>query len=424
MHLAHCPAPTRRKMSELASLKDAEWLRDEALGAVLRAMRAGGGTARIAGGAVRNGLLAQPVNDIDIATDQTPENIIKHAKSAGLSVHPTGLDHGTLTVVAGGQDGRKSFEVTTLRVDVETDGRRAKVEFTDDWAADAHRRDFTINALYCDEQGEILDFVGGLKDLRRREVRFVGSPSERIAEDHLRILRFFRFHAWYGAAEPNAQALAACVKARKSLSKLSRERIRQEFFKLAVAPGAVSTLEVMLAKSVLAPVLPGRVDLHRFARLCSVEAAQSFEPDPLRRLRALSQGQNADQLRQAFVLSNEETKRLEALGPLPPLSPVFRDAERQTLLYWHGSQTVIDKLLLDWSATTVPADDASYAAFVAEAKAWERPRLPIGGKDLQAAGIAEGKELGRLLQALEDWWVAGGFKAGKAELMARLAALR
>ncbi len=411
-------------MSDLMSLKDAEWLRDPALKAVLTAMRADGGEARIAGGAVRNALLGQPINDIDIATDQTPEDIIRLAKSAGLSVHPTGLEHGTVTVVAGPKDARQGFEVTTLRVDVETDGRRAKVAFTDDWSADAHRRDFTFNALFCDEHGEIFDLVDGLEDLRCGRVRFVGSPAERIEEDHLRILRFFRFYAWYGEGAPDREALAACVKARGALAKLSRERIRQEMLKLLTGPGAAPTLSIMHKHGVLTPLLAGRIDLTRFERLSDVEAAQALAADPVRRLRALSADQTAQDLRKALVLSNEETKRLAALETLPPLSPAFRHAERQTLLYWHGSQAVIDKLLLDWSASEQPANDADYAALLGEAQAWQRPELPIGGKDLQAAGVAEGKELGRLLQALEDWWVAGGFAANKAELMARLAAIR
>ncbi|MEM1198826.1 MAG: CCA tRNA nucleotidyltransferase, partial [Pseudomonadota bacterium] len=366
----------------------------------------------------------QPINDIDIATDQTPGDIIRLAKSAGLSVHPTGLEHGTVTMVAGPKNARHSFEVTTLRVDVETDGRRAKVAFTDDWSADAHRRDFTFNALYCDEHGEIYDLVDGLEDLRCGRVRFVGSPGERIEEDHLRILRFFRFYAWYGEGAPDADALAACVTARGALAKLSRERIRQEVLKLLTAPKAGSTLSLMHKHKVLAAILAGRIDLARFESVSAIEAAQSLAADPVRRLRALSADQTAQDLRAAFVLSNEETKRLAALETLPRLSPAFRHAERQTLLYWHGSQAVIDRLLLDWSTSEQPANDADYAALLDEAQVWQRPELPIGGKDLQAAGIVEGKELGRLLQAPEDWWVAGGFAANKAELMARLAAIR
>ena len=411
-------------MTERLSLKEAEWLGDPALRAVLDALRQDGGEARIAGGAVRNALLGQPVNDIDIATDQTPQDIIKLAKSAGLAVHPTGLDHGTVTVVAGPKGARASFEVTTLRVDVETDGRRARVEFTDDWSADAHRRDFTFNALYCDEHGEIFDLVDGLEDLRCGRVRFVGSPAARIAEDHLRILRFFRFYAWYGQGAPDPASLAACVKARATLAKLSRERIRQEVLKLMIAPKAAQTLSLMQEHKVLASILPGRIDLPRFEQLSAIEPAQQLMPDPVRRLRALSADRTAHDLRAAFVLSNDETKRLEALDQLPPLSPAFRHAERQTLLYWHGSQAVIDRLLLDWSASALPANDADHGALLAEAQAWQKPELPIGGKDLQAVGIAEGKELGRLLQALEDWWVAGGFTASKADLLARLAAIR
>ncbi len=424
MRPVRCPVAMRSGMSKPASLKDAEWLRDPALCAVFAALRADGGEARVAGGAVRNALLGQPINDIDMATDLAPQEIIRLTESAGLSVHPTGLEHGTVTVVAGPKDARKTFEVTTLRMDVETDGRRAKVAFTDDWSVDAHRRDFTINALYCDQDGEIFDFVDGLKDLQHGQVRFVGSPAERIEEDHLRILRFFRFFAWYGEGSPDTGSLRACVSARATLAKLSRERIRQEMLKLVAAPKAASTLLLMHERKVLNAILAGRFDLARFEALAAIEGAQGLVPDPIRRLRALSGDQTAEDMRNAFVLSNDETKRLEALEHLPPLSPAFRHAERQTLLYWHGSQAVIDRTLLDWSASGLPAHDAGYAALLDDAQAWQRPKLPVGGKDLQAAGIAEGKELGRLLLALEDWWVAGGFTANKADLMARLTAIR
>ncbi|MEM8689629.1 MAG: hypothetical protein AAGF81_20055 [Pseudomonadota bacterium] len=230
--------------------------------------------------------------------------------------------------------------------------------------------------------------------------------------------------AWYGEGAPDKGSLDACVTARTTLSKLSRERVRQEMLKLVVAPKAVPTLSLMQECKVLAVILAGRIDIGRLEALSATEAAQELVPDPVRRLRALSADQTAQDLRRAFVLSNEETKRLEALAQLPPVSPAFRHAERQTLLYWHGRQAVIDRLLLDWSAGEHPSDDADYAALLGEAQVWQKPKLPIGGKDLQAAGIAEGKELGHLLQALEDWWVAGGFTANKAELMARLAAIR
>ncbi len=424
MRRAHSQAERRGEMTKSPTLKAAAWLKDPALRTVLDALRAKGGEARIAGGAVRDGLMGRPVNDIDIATDQAPETVVELAKSAGLAVHPTGLKHGTVTVVAGGDAERQSFEVTTLRLDLETDGRRAKVEFTDDWSADAHRRDFTINALYCDEQGKIFDLVGGLDDIAARKIRFVGAPAERIREDHLRILRFFRFFALLGTGEPDRDALAACVEAKSSLEKLSRERIRQELLKLLTAPRATSTLELMIATGVLASILAGSYNVEAFAKLGAIEQGQKLSPDPVRRLRALSQDQSPRQLQEAFVLSNAETSRLQALEQLPPLSPVFRHAERQTLLYWHGQQAVIDKILLSWSESAVEADDADYVALLQDAQNWQRPKLPVGGRDLQAAGIAEGEELGRLLLALEDWWVAGGFTAEKADLMARLAAIK
>lgn len=411
-------------MAAPPSLRDAPWLADPALKAVLEALRAEGGEARIAGGAVRDGLLGRPVNDIDIATDQSPDAVMALGKKAGLGVHPTGLKHGTVTLAAGRGKARRSYEVTSLRVDLETDGRRATVAFTDDWAEDAHRRDFTINALYCDEQGQVFDLVDGLKDIARRRVRFVGTAAERIGEDYLRILRFFRFYATLETGPPDPDALKACVEAKAHLASLSRERIRQEFFKLITARGACSTLALMSKTGILSQILAAKLNLKRFQKLCAIEESQNLAPDPVRRLGALSLTLDVGSLQKSFVLSNAESNRLQALAALPSLSPVFRHAERQTLLYWHGKQAVIDRTLLDWSISAAQADDADYAALLQDAIAWEKPTLPIGGRDLQAAGIAEGKELGRLLQALEDWWVAGGFKAEKAELMSRLAAIR
>jgi poly(A) polymerase len=223
-------------------LTDAPWLHMPALQQVLKVLEAGGGEARVAGGAVRNGLLREPVDDIDIATTLTPDRVTALCSAAGLVVHPTGLDHGTVTVVAGEGEGRHAFEVTTLRIDTETYGRHAKVAFTEDWTADAGRRDFTINAIYCDRHGVILDPLGGLRDLKRRRVRFVGEARQRITEDYLRILRFFRFHARYGHGRPDPEGLAACVALRAGLKRLSAERIRVELLKLFVTHRAAATV--------------------------------------------------------------------------------------------------------------------------------------------------------------------------------------
>jgi hypothetical protein len=268
------------------SLAGADWLSDARLQRVLAALSADGGEARIAGGTVRNALLDEPVSDMDVATTEVPTRVVELARRAGLEVHPTGLDHGTVTVVAKDGDGPKPFEVTTLRIDVETYGRHAQVAFTDDWTADARRRDFTMNALYCDGAGTVFDPVGGFPDILERRVRFVGEPQERIREDFLRILRFFRFQARYGQGDPDADGLAACVALQEGLETLSAERVRQEMLKLLVAPGAVPVLRVMVETGIAARILPTGHDLARVARMAGIDAEQGLEPDPVLRLAA------------------------------------------------------------------------------------------------------------------------------------------
>src|SRR5690348_14270305 len=250
-------------MKTLPSLAHEVWLTDAALRRVFAALAAAGGEARVAGGAVRNTLLGEPVSDVDIATTLTPDRIMAAGKKAGLGVHPTGIDHGTITLVAGG----KPFEVTTLRVDVETFGRKARVAFTDDWEADARRRDFTMNALYCSADGEIYDPTKGYPDILRKKVRFVGEPAARIKEDYLRILRFFRFHARYGHGAPDAKGLAACIRFKGKLKELSSERIRQELFKLLEAKRASETIKLMAARNVLKVLFAPVTDLGGLTRM-------------------------------------------------------------------------------------------------------------------------------------------------------------
>ena len=407
-------------MAEPVSLKDAAWLKTTDLQTVFDALMADGGEARIAGGAVRDGLLGLPVNDIDIAATEPPDRVIALAQAAGLKVHPTGMAHGTVTVVSG----TSAFEVTTLRVDVETFGRHAAVAYTTDWEADAQRRDFTLNALFCDRSGNIWDFAGGLEDLADRRVRFVGNPAERIEEDHLRILRFFRFFARYGGGPPDPEALSACAAEKSKLAALSRERVRQEFFKLILAPRAVEVLGIMKDSGLLELIFPGEPDLEVFGRCVNTSRINALSPDAVLRLALLYLDAAPDDLRRALVLSNQETGRLQNLAAMPQITPAFRDAERQTLLYWHGPQAVIDALMRSWCGNGSGPDDADWRNFLKMAQAWEKPHFPVSGQDLLAAGIEQGVELGRCLQALEDWWVAGGFIANRDALMARLGAIQ
>ena len=329
-----------RSIPQPPSLAGADWLSDPRLQRVLAALSADGGEARIAGGTVRNALLDEPVSDMDVATTEVPTRVVELARRAGLDVHPTGLDHGTVTVVAKDGDGPKTFEVTTLRIDVETYGRHAQVAFTDDWAADAQRRDFTMNALYCDSAGTVFDPVGGFPDVLAHRVRFVGEPAERIREDFLRILRFFRFHARYGQGDPDADGLAACVALQEGLETLSAERIRQEMLKLLVAAGAVPVLRVMVESGIAARILPTGHDLARVARMAGIDAEQGLVPDPVLRLAAIALAgpDDAATLRRSLRLSNAEYGRLQHLAQSVPPTPSLRDNERRIVLYQMGSQ--------------------------------------------------------------------------------------
>ena len=406
-------------------LKHAPWLHAPALQQVLAVLDADGGEARVAGGAVRNGLLGEPVTDIDIATTHTPDRATALCQAAGLAVHPTGLDHGTVTVVAGEGEARHPFEVTTLRVDTETYGRRAKVAFTDDWAADAGRRDFTINAIYCDRHGVIFDPLDGLKDLKRRRVRFVGDARQRIAEDFLRILRFFRFHACYGHGRPDAESLSACVALKGGLKQLSPERVRAELLKLLVTDGAVETVRIMQAAGLMAVLWPQPGDLARLARMARLDGRFGLHRDPLLRLAALWLARPGDAARlfDRFRLSLDDRRRLMAMTSPSPVSPALRERERRVLVYQTGAAAFRDAVRLCWAGGRGRHRDGDWHDLLRFADGWEVPRLPVRGEDLVGRGIKPGPEVGRLLTALEDWWVANDFSPGREALLTRLDAL-
>ena len=355
------------------------------------------------GGAVRDALLGAVPADIDLATVHAPAETVRRIEAAGLRAVPTGIAHGTVTALA---DGRP-YEVTTLRRDVATDGRHAVVAFTDDWAADAARRDFTINALSADPlTGEVFDYHGGTADLAGGRVRFIGEPLARIAEDHLRILRFFRFHARFAHGDPDPTALAACTARANDLMALSRERVRDELLKLLCAPDPVPTLRLMRAHGILVPILPDARDPADLARLIAHEAAACVPCAPLRRLAALLPPDSAllDAVGHRLRLSPPDRKRLAAMAPRLPALP----GDPRALAWTHGHETARDLLLL---ADAPPA-------LLARLAAWERPRLPIGGGDLVAAGVAPGPEVAHRLRTAEAAWVASGFEAGREELLA------
>ncbi len=360
-------------------------LSDPALVAVLDALEAGGFQAYVVGGAVRNALLGLPVEDIDIATNARPEDVIRLAEAAGLRPVPTGLDHGTVTVVAA----KRGFEVTTFRRDVETDGRRAVVAFTDDLAEDARRRDFTMNALYAGRDGEIIDLVGGRADLAARHLRFVGSPEQRIREDYLRILRFFRFFAWYGRTiQP--EALTACAVLKDGLARIARERIGAEMKKLLAAPDPCPALGLMEQTGVLDLVLPG-ADLSALSDLIAVE--DDLPPSWPRRLALLSVPRVEELLR----LSRDEARTQDALAKALSAGWSLDEAG-----YRLGAELARDYAPIRAArGGKLPADWRDRVARAA------RARLPISARDLMPP--LSGPALGRGLQAAEQAWIAGGF---------------
>ena len=362
---------------------------------LLKALDARQGTARLVGGAVRDLLLGVPHDDLDIATTLPPAQVIALLEKKGIKAVPTGIEHGTITAVSSGT----VFEVTTLRADVSTDGRRATVAFTEDWRQDAARRDFTINALYADPYtGELFDYFGGLDDLKSRTVRFIGEPLQRIAEDHLRILRYFRFHAGYGHGPPDAQALQACIARANDLMTLSRERIADELLKLLALPDPTPTVGLMHENGLFAPVLPEIDGVDRLQSLVAAEVETAIEPDPLRRLAALLPADPplAERIASRLKLSNKARKRLASAAD-PSLGPNPR-----SLAYRTGAESAVDRLLL--------------AGRTADARAivgWTPPRLPIRGGDLIARGVTQGPEVARKLRQIEDEWEAAGFPSGQ-----------
>ncbi len=373
------------------------WIKDPFLQQVLACLAAGGHRAYLVGGCVRNALMGLPVSDIDIATDARPDRVVTLARGAGLKVVPTGIDHGTVTVVAGGVP----HEVTTFRRDVETDGRRAVVAYSDRLEEDAARRDFTMNALYADARGQVIDPLGGLPDLRARRIRFVGEPQARIREDYLRILRFFRFYAVYGdpGEGPDAEGLAACAAHAEGLGQLSRERIGHEMRRLLAARDPAPAVATMQAAGILTLVLPG-ADARALAPLIFLEAG--LEPDWLRRLASLGGPDPAAALR----LSRDEARRLEVISGLTgaasgPAEMAFR----------HGADPARDVLLLRAAMLEVPLPPDWQAAVAKGARAV----FPVRAADLPDL---TGPVLGRRLKELEARWIASGFELSRAQLLA------
>ncbi|WP_287899953.1 CCA tRNA nucleotidyltransferase [Brevundimonas sp.] len=395
-----------------ASMADQPWLRAASTRAVMAALAAAGGTdcARFVGGCVRNSLMGQPVDDIDIATRLRPEQTIQALKAAGLKAVPTGVEHGTVT----GVSGHRPYEITTLRRDVETDGRRAVVAFTEDWAEDAARRDFRLNALYADAQGTVFDPTGGgLADAAAGRVVFVGEAETRIREDYLRILRFFRFYAWYGRGAPDTTGLAACARLKDGMARLSAERVSKELLKLLAAPDPRPALRAMTYSGVLAQILPEAEPPAMFEAMCALS------PDPALRLSALLPEDEAAVRAAArrLRLSNALRDRLAVMvADGPPVAPGAAPAAARAALYRLGRAAFEDRL-----ARAEAKGGGDGAPLRALAETWTPPRMPVGGRDLARLGVAPGPETGRLLKAFEADWIAADFPSDGHE--ARLQAL-
>jgi len=415
----------------MTSVAETSWFREPALQSVLALLNGDGAEARVAGGAVRNALMGLPVADVDLATTLLPEQVVTRAATAGIKSVPTGIEHGTVTLVV---DGRP-FEVTTLRRDMETDGRHAKVAFGTDWQADAERRDLTINALYADASGEVIDLVGGLKDIESRTIRFIGDAAQRIAEDHLRILRFFRFFALYGSGRPDADGLRAAARAKDRLVTLSAERIWAETRKLLAAPDPSRALLWMRQVGALTEILPEteKWGIDSIHGLVATEQSLGWAPDPLLRLAAIVPPDAArmEGLAKRLRMSRAETARLTEWAKAPSLPDEVTDVGFDRMLYRHGTDGLVMRLKLALASARSGAEgdplamrkSARFSSLLKRTEDYRRPVFPLTGADVVEAGVPAGRRVGEVLRLLEDFWVERNFTPDRAALAARLHAM-
>ena len=408
------------KMSSGIKRIEAKWLKDVDTKTIMEAL---GASARFVGGSVRNELMGEPVSDIDIAISQTPERVQALLEAKGIKVVPTGIKHGTITAVMASHH----YEITTLRVDVKTDGRRAEVAFTQDWVEDAKRRDFTINALYADADGTVHDPLGtGFEDIKLRRVRFIGDANARIAEDYLRVLRFFRFHAWYGKGEPDADGLKACAKARDGLRQLSGERVHDELLKIAAADEADSAFRHMAAAGILCVVLPEASRLDRFENLVEIERDQLFTCDPVLRVASTLDldKQGVEALAVRLRLSNQERARItNMLTDQTKIVAYLSIREVRKALYLIGAQCFRDRVMLGWAADRKGHNTFQWRAMLAMADSWQKPVFPLTGQMVMQAGVPEGPEIGRVSREVEEWWIDADFTDDEFSIIERLKAV-
>ena len=405
-----------------SNIAHAPWLKakeTQALMHALDAARAGG--SRFVGGCVRNTLMGREVDDIDIATQLTPDRVTEVCTKAGFAAHATGIEHGTVTVVVN----HRPFEVTTLRRDVSTDGRRATVAFTENWEEDAQRRDFRINALYADAQGNVHDPTGGgLDDARVGRVIFIGDAHQRIKEDYLRILRFFRFNAWYAKTPIDPKGLDACADLVAGLDQLSVERIWKETKKLLEAPDPRAAWEGMTAIEVRARALPELSNELRLDSLVSIEADLMLPVDAMTRVAAaLTDRESARALARRLKLSNDERDRLvAALGDEVKITSYMSLREMRRAIYQIGNQAFRDRVMLAWAGAGGEKAQ-QWRALTAHAQMWTPPKLPLSGDDVLAAGVPAGPKVGRILREVEDWWIDADFPDDRLSIIERLKAV-
>ncbi|MCW8059755.1 CCA tRNA nucleotidyltransferase [Agrobacterium tumefaciens] len=412
----------------MSSLAGRDWFEKPALKRIFALLNADGGEVRIVGGAVRNALMDLPVVDVDLATTLTPDVVVARAKAAGIKAVPTGIEHGTVTLVIDGE----GFEVTTLRRDVETNGRHAQVAFGTDWQTDAERRDLTINALYADEKGEIIDLIDGLPDIETGTVRFIGDAAMRISEDYLRILRFFRFFAHYGSGRPDADGLRASARAKDKLGTLSAERVWSELKKLLSAHDPSRALLWMRQSGVLTEILPEteKWGIDAIHGLVATEQALGWAVDPMLRLSAIlpPDRDRLVALAARLRLSKAEAAYLTHWASAPAADPELKETALDRLLYRQGVEGVKTRLKLALAAARadVSAGDtamqkvARLSTLLARAEKFHRPGFPLSGVDVMAAGVEAGPKVGEVLKSLEEKWIDVNFSLDRAALTARL----
>ena len=402
--------------------KTSPWLKSEAVQQILNVLPEG--STRFVGGCVRNALMGEPIGDIDMATQLKPEEVRAIMEAAGIRTVPTGIAHGTLTVVID----HHPYEITTLRKDVETDGRRAVIAYTDDWAEDAQRRDFTVNALYADGAGEVFDPTGeGIADLAVRKFRFVGDADMRVREDYLRILRYFRFLAHYcGDGKIDAEALRACRENRAGLKSLSAERVWSELKKILSAADPVRAVRIMQTNEVLETVLPEASNSEGLGLMVELEQSEDMAPNYMCRLMAMSARDELGMTRlsKRLKMSRSERERLMGWsGSMAALSTDMDEPSIRKAVYEDGKASISDRAVVRAAGSSDPVLKSRWMNIAEYARNWDVPHFPVRGRDLRRAGISEGPQMGKTLKALEALWVRSDFQADHKRLMMALSLL-